>query len=97
MTSPNKAFFLLLFQELYFGFIREFHNHLETLPSIIRDNILFIQATFYFASNNFLNIFQAMYGSTGDVTPWHGFPICPDSFPDCYLDGNSEEVKIVDQ
>ena len=41
--------------------------------------------------------FQAMYGSTGDLTPWHGFPICPDSFPDCYLDGNSEEVKITDQ
>ena len=42
-----RSFFLLLFQELYFGFIREFHNHLETLPSIIRDNILFIQVTFY--------------------------------------------------
>ena len=35
-----------------------------------------------------------MYGSTGDVTPWHGFPICPDSLPDCFLDDNSEEVKI---
>ena len=35
-----------------------------------------------------------MYGSTGDVTPWHGYPICPDSLPDCYLDDDSEEVKI---
>ena len=35
-----------------------------------------------------------MYGSTGDVTPWHGYPICPDSLPDCYIDDNSEEVKI---
>jgi len=65
-----------LYQELYFGFIREFHNHLETLPSIVRDKIIFI---------------QAMYGSTGDVTPWHGYPICPDSLPDCYIDDNSEE------
>ena len=39
-------------------------------------------------------LYEAMYGSTGDVTPWHGYPICPDSLPDCYLDGNSEEVKI---
>ena len=37
--------FFLLFQELYFGFIREFHNHLETLPSIVRDQIIFIQVT----------------------------------------------------
>ena len=35
-----------------------------------------------------------MYGSTGDVTPWHGYPICPDSLPDCYIDDNSEEVKV---
>ena len=33
----------LVFQELYFGFIREFHNHLETLPSFVRHQIIFIQ------------------------------------------------------
>ena len=37
---------------------------------------------------------QATYGSTGDVTPWHGDPICPESFPDCYLDAHSPEVAV---
>ena len=55
------------YQDLYFQFVTIFREHLETLPLTVQKNILFI---------------QAMYGTTGDVTPWHGVPIDP-QFQNC--------------
>jgi len=56
-----------IYQDLYFRFITVFREHLETLPIAIRRHIVFI---------------QAMYGTTGDITPWHGVPTDP-QFQNC--------------
>merc|ERR1719186_245471 len=64
------------YQELYFRYVTIFREHLETLPLVIQRNILYI---------------QAMYGSTGDITPWHGNPIDP-RFQN--LTGHSEKFVV---
>ena len=61
------------YQDLYLRFITIFREHLETLPASVRNNIIAI---------------QSMYGTTGDLTPWHGVPSDP-QFQNCT--NNSEE------
>ena len=50
------------YQQLYFRFITVFREHLETLPTWVQRNILYI---------------QVMVGTTGDISPWHGVPADP--------------------